>query len=239
MYDHKPWLQFLYTMQSLSTIFGLYNLVLLTKGKQSCWFWGVVSYLMLGLAAIAFGYGGTAQASIFFIVPIQIIGHVYWYKRNRNFKSENKLVISIMPIWSIVLSVFCLALLAMLFYFDIPAFTTVFSGQKYEWTNNATYNNISGLDWNFAWSIHLPRFFDAASAALSVFGYIGIVFFFRENWWLWFPVDIIETALFAGIGGNGIDPNMICLWSLYFSYCFYGTYQWYVAEKSHNLFYKF
>ncbi len=212
-----------YVFQIFTTTIGIYQLILITFAKHSAWFWGTISWVMVGISSIAFGYGGQAQTSLFFLVPFQFYAHVFWYKRS-NYLSKSDLIVSEMPLWIIFTTLFFAIIFTILFYFEIPLFTYEINGY-YEWFEQ--YNP----EWSKNWSINIPRLFDALTSTFEIFGYVLVIFFFRENWILWILINILQMALFAGLGGNGVDITMLSLWSIYQINCGYGLWEWYRAKK--------
>jgi hypothetical protein len=51
---------------------GAMCVVLTTKGRLSCYFWGFINVITYGLFAFAYGYAGDAQLNIFFFLPLNV-----------------------------------------------------------------------------------------------------------------------------------------------------------------------
>ena len=216
-------MKILYTFQIPFTTIAFFNVVLLSFGKQSAWFWGAVGYLFFGLSAIPFGYGSIAMGSLFFVVWIEIFGSFWWSAKQFKYPQE-EMVISKLKISYCVLLFLLFALLFALFYEMVPYFTYYVLGNKYGYIID---KNIGITSWTHAWAIQLPRFIDAFCGAGNVICAIATTFILRMNWILWIIVNVLQAILFCEINGQGINWNLFILNIIYVFYSLYSIYIWY------------
>lgn len=64
----------LYSLSGLVSFTGILNVFLISFGKMSNFFWGLINVTTFGLFAFDFGYTGDAQLNLFFYLPFQFIG---------------------------------------------------------------------------------------------------------------------------------------------------------------------
>ncbi len=196
-----------YLSQIPATVLAIYQLFLITYAKQSAWFWGILYWILTATTAIVFGYGGSAEVDIFFVLPFQFLAHYWWYLRSFKLKSQ-KLIISKMTFFWWMIFLWIAIVFTILFYFQIPEFTKLING-TYAYTNKP-----------------LPRLLDTLNSSLTIIGCICTILFFKENWIFWILTVIFQLILYSGVGQT-LDINMVLTLVMFFIYDLYGLWKWY------------
>lgn len=213
----------LYILQIIFTLISIFNLILISFGKQSGWFWGSLGYLFFGLSAIPFGYGSVAMASIFFIVWLQFFGSLWWSAKKIKYPHYS-MVIAKLKFRYLIIYLLLFAGLFILFYEIVPYFTYYVCHNKYHYLID---KKIGIKKWNHKWAIQIPRSLDALSGAGNIVNVLATIFIFKINWILWCLLDCCQVALFFKLNGNGINYNYFVLYLIFILYSLYGTYIWY------------
>jgi nicotinamide mononucleotide transporter PnuC len=210
--DGRPlWERILMTFSGLASFSGVLCVVLASLGRYSNYFWGMINTLSYGLAALAYGYAGDAQLNILFFFPMQLVGMRLWFSELESVSSaEGSQVVAKSMTWVQRLGVLVLAAaLAVIFYFEIPAVACLLTGEY-------TYQHR-----------RVPHILDSIAVALSVLAQILLTKRYWEQWVLWISVDIVQIAMFSGVGGFGIDFNIVFMWSLFLINALCGVKVWY------------
>ena len=161
----------------MASFTNVLNVVLVIQGKISAYFWGIIGAILYGIFAFAYGYVGDAQLYVLFFLPMQFIG-IYVWSRQLDYESTTR-VKSLKILGWIFVVLLCVGFGA-LFYFEIPAFSKLLTGQ-YLFADNL-----------------VPHILDASTNAISVVGQFLLIFCYWEQYILWLCVNIIAIIMYSG-----------------------------------------
>lgn len=100
------------------------------------------------------------------------------------------------------------------FFYEIPVFAVAISGVYY-------FEHLP-----------VPRSLDAIANALSMVAQVLSIYRFREQWYWWIAVDVVQIAMFTGIAGYGIVINVLVMWCLFLLNALAGLYAWHVRQRN-------
>jgi nicotinamide mononucleotide transporter PnuC len=205
-YGYEDWRKMLMTISGVASFTGVLCVVLVSLGKISNYFWGILNCIFYGTFAFAYGYAGDAQLNIFFFLPLQFVGIYTWI--NKQDESSNVKVRKL-TLLSFAGLLVLLGGLIITFYFEIPAFAIALTGSYFYQDNRPAF------------------WLDVLSNSFSIVAQILLTFRYREQWIFWILVNCIQIAMFSGVGGFGIDFNVLCMWSMFLINSLYGCYRWF------------
>lgn len=203
------WKRVLMTLSGVASFTGAFSVVLVSLGKLSSYFWGILNTILYGSAAFAYGYVGDAQLNLFFFLPLQFIGIYNWLKH----QNDNKVSVRKLTLKTVIISVLLIGGLYPFFWWEIPAFSKLLTGYYFYQGNKIAF------------------WFDVTTNTLSVVAQYLLNNRHREQWILWIIINCFQIAMFAGVGGFGVEFNVVCMWSFFLINSFYGLYQWYFVHE--------
>jgi len=210
---YEDWRKILMTISGVASFTGALCVVLVSLGKVSSYFWGILNCIFYGTFAFAYGYAGDAQLNIFFFLPLQFLGIYSWMKKLDNNESVQVKSLSLLNFVGLL---FLVSLLIVIFYFEIPAFSIWLTGYYFYADNQTAF------------------WLDVLSNSFSIIAQILLTYRYREQWIFWIMINLIQISMFAGVGGFGIDFNVLCMWSLFLMNSIYGCYQWFTKSNIQN-----
>lgn len=212
------------TFSGVASFTGAVCVVLVSMGKLSNYFWGILNVIFYGTFAFAYEYIGDAQLNLFFYLPLQFIGIYQWFK---NTNDDDTIYVRPMKWYHYLFAGLILGACIPFFWWEIPAFSKLISGYYFYEDNELAF------------------WFDVMTNSLSVTAQYLLNNRHREQWILWFIINCLQIAMFAGIGGFGIEVNAIAMWGFFLCNTFYGFYQWWfvhqketIIEKTSNIMYE-
>lgn len=233
-YGEPLWRRILLCLSGLAAFTNVLNVVLVIRGKISCYFWGIVGAILYGIFAFAFDYVGDAQLYVLFFLPMQFIGVYIWSKEMDN-QSTTRVKSLTWIGWIIV--VFLSAALAVLFFYEIPAFSKLLTS-------------------SYAFETKLaPHIFDACTNSLSVIAQFLLIFCYWEQYILWLSVNLLGIVMYSGefdefffqhdfpfvfslslspIEGalsTGFDVNILIVWIMLAINSLVGCYTWFRRSR--------
>lgn len=188
----------IYSLSGLVSFTGILNVVLISFGKMSNYFWGLIGVILSCFFSFSFGYSGYAQLNLFFYLPFQFIGWYIWQK-TFIFKKNSSLNIRNSKWWIVLIFslVICL-LLTFFWYYEIPIFHYALVKTNYAYLNQPI--------------IHI---FDSIINSIAIIASILMFLRLKEQWILWLILNIFQFIMFAGISNIGknfpiiININML------------------------------
>ncbi|WP_338964246.1 MULTISPECIES: nicotinamide riboside transporter PnuC [unclassified Spiroplasma] len=194
----------LYSLSGLVSFTGILNVFLISFGKMSNFFWGLINVTTFGLFAFDFGYTGDAQLNLFFYLPFQFIGWYIWQK-TLVFEQNPSLNIRTSKWWIITpIALSACAILTIAWYYEIPAFHYAVVKQDYAYL----YQPV-------------PHLFDSITNGIAIIASILMFLRLKEQWILWLISNILQFSMFAevnSVGGNhpiSININMLIQMSFF------------------------
>ncbi|AXF96842.1 nicotinamide riboside transporter PnuC [Spiroplasma phoeniceum] len=205
----------LYSLSGLVSFTSILNVVLISFGKMSNYFWGLISVTTFGLFSFGFGYTGYAQLNLFFYLPFQFIG---WYTWQKTFIFEQDSSLNIRNSkWLIILpiSLGICAILAIAWYYEIPAFHYALVKTDYAYLNQP-----------------IAHIFDSTINSIAIIASILMFLRLKEQWILWLISNILQFAMFVGVNSIGanypitININMLIQTSFFIANSIIGFLVW-------------
>ncbi|KAJ1550919.1 hypothetical protein HK096_004236, partial [Nowakowskiella sp. JEL0078] len=114
-----------------------------------------------------------------------------------------------LPLLGYLGTIVCAAALTIAFYYEIPAFAIAIIG-------NYVYDGLP-----------VPWILDAMTNGLNITAQILLIMRFWEQWILWSIVNVLQITMYAGVGGFGVNINIILMWAFFLVNSLSGLYTWF------------
>lgn len=208
----EKWKRNLMMLSGVASFTGAFCVVLVSLGKLSSYFWGILNCIFYGIFAFSYEYVGDAQLNLFFYLPLQFVGIHQWINNIENNKN-NTITTNKMKFKNYIISIIILGGCIPFFMWEIPAFSKLISGYYFYEDNKLAF------------------WFDVLTNSLSVTAQYLLNNRHREQWILWIIINCMQIAMFADIGGFGVEFNAVAMWSFFLCNSLYGFYQWYFVHE--------
>ncbi|CAF0763666.1 unnamed protein product [Didymodactylos carnosus] len=206
--DRVPlWRRILLCFSGIASFTNVVNVVLVIKGKLSSYLWGIIAAILYGIYSFAYGYIGDAQLYFIFFLPMQFIGIYMWSKELDS--SSTTRVRSLSPIPWLVVLIISIGL-AVLFYYEIPAFSNLLTLPYYHQT------------------VLVPHILDATTNALSVVAQFLLIFCYWEQYVYWLAVNLMAIVMYSGLFQTKLEINVLLVWVMLAINSFIGLYIWFM-----------
>lgn len=230
--DYNNWHSILlnWVISPASAISGILCVVLVAKGKISNYAWGVVNCVTYGYVAYMSGYYGDAIINVFYMLPFQLIGFLWWRKHLK--PSSKSDVIMRKLNWKQAIVVTITGLVA-----------TVLVGlglfQVDNWFVNVMKRNVSiysMIDSVFHIKF-LGSIFDASTEILQFIATILMTLAYAEQWLLWIVVNVLSIIMWVSVivaeptSLAWAVPTLI-MWCAYLLNSVYGYVMWLKGAKA-------
>jgi nicotinamide mononucleotide transporter len=230
--DYSNWHSILlnWVISPLSAITGIVCVVLVAKGKISNYAWGVINCITYGYVAYMAGYYGDMIINVFYMLPFQLIGFLWWSKHLRPKSKEDVIMRRMTWQQSIIVTVagIGLTILVGLGLFQIDHwFINVMK------RNVSIYNYIDGV-------FHikfLGSIFDASTEILQFIAQILMTLAYAEQWILWIATNVITIIMWSAVlvsdstSAAWVWPTII-MWVAYLVNSVYGYVMWLRGSES-------
>jgi nicotinamide mononucleotide transporter len=229
--DYSSWHSILlnWVIAPVSAISGIMCVVLVAKGKLSNYVWGTINCITYGYVAYMSGYYGDTIINLFYFLPFQLIGWLWWRKHLRPASKEDVIMRKLSWKQIIVVTISC-----------IGATLLVGIGllRVDSWFVNVMKRNISIYTY-IENVFHIPLLgpvFDASTEVLQFIAQILMTLAFAEQWILWIIVNILSIAMWVSViiaepsSLPWAMPTLI-MWVAYLINSFYGYIMWLRGAK--------
>lgn len=181
-----------WVISPVSAITGILCVVLVARGSIWNYTWGTINCITYGYLAYNCGYYGDMILNVFYFLPFQLIGYIYWNKHLRN--NSNQFVIMkklnlkqgiVITLGGIVATV-----LVGLALFNID-----------HWFTTAMKRNVSIYTY-FDNTFHIPylgAIFDASTEILQIVAQILMTLAYAEQWIMWILTNIITIFMWTTV----------------------------------------
>lgn len=219
-----------WVISPLSAITGIICVVLVARGSIWNYAWGIVNCVTYGYLAYQCGYYGDMLLNLFYFLPFQFIGFIWWRKHLVNNSNEfvvmRKLNLK-QAIYITIGGVVATVLFGLaLFKLD-------------NWFVTAMKRNVSiytYLDSIF----HIPylgAIFDASTEVLQILAQILMTLAFAEQWIMWILTNIITiimwiTVIIADRTSLPWALPTLIMWVAYLINSVYGYINWLKGAKA-------
>lgn len=208
----------------LSAITGIVCVVLVAKGKISNYIWGTINCITYGYVAYMSGYYGDAIINLFYMLPFQLIGFLWWNKHLRPKSKEDVIMRKLTWKQSLIVGFIGIvsSILIGLGLFQID-----------HWFVNVMKRNISIYQY-IDGTLHIPllgAIFDASTEILQIVATILMTWAYAEQWILWIATNIITIIMWTIViiaepsSVSWVVPTLI-MWIAYLVNSFYGYINW-------------
>ncbi len=176
----------------LSSITGIICVVLVARGSIWNYPWGIVNCVAYGYLAYKSGYYGDMILNVFYFLPFQFVGYIWWKKHLRN-NSQDIVAMRKLSLKQAIL--ITIGGIVATILFGISLF------KLDNWFVTAMKRNISiytYLDNTFNLP-YLGAIFDASTEVLQISAQILMILAFAEQWLLWILTNIITIIMWGTV----------------------------------------
>lgn len=232
--DYNHWQSILlnWVISPLSAITGIICVVLVARGSIWNYAWGVVNCITYGYLAYTSGYYGDTILNLFYFLPIQFIGFLFWRKNLRI--GSNEFVVMRKLKLSQILGITVAGIVATIAFgiclFSVDSwFVTAMK------RNVSIYNYLDGV-------FHIPylgAIFDASTEVLQITAQILMVMAYAEQWLMWIFTNIITIVMWSAVivadksSMPWAIPTLI-MWVAYLINSVYGYINWMKGATSYE-----
>lgn len=210
----------------VSAISGILCVVLAAKGKISNWTYGILNSLLYGFLAYHSGYYGDAIINIFYFLPTQFVGILFWKTRLANLSKTTVRMRRFTVRQGIGLGMaafsICVGFGICLHMVD-SWFTDVMKRNVSIYTY---FESVLGDSATFAGPM-----LDSATEITQILAQIFMVFAYAEQWAFWTATNIITILMWAVV--IVADPSStpwalptLIMWCAYLVNSVYGWIVW-------------
>lgn len=208
----------------VSAITGVICVVLVAKGKISNYVWGTVNCITYGYVAYYAGYYGDMIINLFYFLPFQLIGWIWWSKNLKAGTKDQVKMRGMNPLQIVLVTIFgsISAALVGLGLFNIDHWFV-----NYMKRNVSIYSYIDTL----TGVKYLGSLGDASTEILQIIAQILMTLYYTEQWVMWIAVNIITILMWSAVyladptSAPWVIPTII-MWVAYLINSFYGLYNW-------------
>jgi nicotinamide mononucleotide transporter len=218
-----------WVISPISAITGILCVVLVARGSIWNYAWGLVNCITYGFLAYQCGYYGDTILNIFYFLPFQFIGFIYWRKHLQIGSNEFVIMkkLNLKQMIFVTLGGIIATILVGLALFNIDHwFTTAMK------RNVSIYNYIDGV-------FHIPylgAIFDASTEILQIVAQILMTLAYAEQWIMWMLTNVITIVMWLTVIMSDIKtiawvlPTLI-MWIGYLINSVYGYVNWLKGAK--------
>lgn len=219
VWENKPtWKGVLGVTAGLAAFTGILCVFMIGKGKLSNYFWGTINALTYGVYAFSVAYTGDAILNLLYYLPTQIVGFIMWSKH----MGKTKVKVNKFTFKDLILYTVITAILFGAFWIIIPA-VDVELNKNVLHTGNTDYWYRDKM---------LPRVLDTLTNSVSIVAQLFMLKRFKEQWYLWIGINVMQIAMYAGLNGEAPNIPMIVMWSVFLINAVYATRSW--TKKGDN-----
>lgn len=213
-----------WVISPLSAITGIVCVVLVARGSIYNYYWGFINAASYGYLAYSVGYYGDMILNLFFFLPFQIIGFIWWRDRlkpdSKQFVIMKKLKLS--QIITITLGGLIATILIGVVLFSVD-----------NWFVNAMKRNVSIYQY-IDHVFHIPylgAIFDASTEVLQIVAQLLMTVAYAEQWIAWILTNIITiimwvTVIIADRTSIPYALPTVIMWIAYLINSCYGYINW-------------
>ena len=214
----------------LSAITGIFCVVLVARGSLWNYFPGLVNCIAYGYLSYKVGYYGDMALNLFYFLPFQFIGFVWWRKHlikdTDRFVIMKKLTTKQFSVVTVVGIISTVIIGLMLNSLD-------------NWFVTVVKRNVSIYTYIDATTgiKYLGSICDSSTEILQIVAQILMVLAFREQWIMWILTNVITIFMWSIV--IVADPKMLAvavptliMWIAYLVNSIYGYYNWSKGAKN-------
>ena len=217
------WKKVLQGLSGFTAFTGIICVFMVGKGKMSNYFWGILNVTFYGFYAFSVGYTGDALLNLLFFLPFNFIGIFTW----KNHLKEKTIKPRKFTGLDFLTFAFLTIALSLSFYFLIPVIDEFLHTKILQENKNSSYK------YPFTQKA-LPHWFDALTNSFSITAQILMLWRFKNQWWLWIVVNVLQIIMYSGINGWGVDVPMIIMWGFFLINAIYSLWNWFVLERKNK-----
>ncbi len=198
----------------LNAVLSVMYVYLLTQGRGSSYIYGLLSSGLYAYIAFALDYIGDFVISLIYL-PLFIYGFYKWFKKESfsiDKLKQNKAK-SLNPLQYVII-VHVITILVIIWLFLLPEISNAMIGYY-------AYKNSPGQ-----WGI------DSITNALNLVGMSLMIFGYRNQYDIWFLVNVLSIVMYIWIMINGqyFALSLVLVFFIYFIATIYGIKSWYFGK---------
>lgn len=213
-----------WVISPISALTGIICVVLVAKGNIRNYYWGLINCVSYGYLAYESGYYGDMILNLFYFLPFQFIGFIWWQK-NLQERSKTQVIMRKMSMAEMLIVTVggigaTIGFGILLFKVD-HWFTAVMK------RNVSIYTYIDNV-------FHVPylgAIFDSSTEILQIVAQILMTLAYAEQWFFWILTDVITIIMWGTVIWADKStiawalPTMI-MWIAYLINGIYGYWNW-------------
>ncbi|MFT4693914.1 MAG: nicotinamide mononucleotide transporter [Francisella sp.] len=187
-------------LTTIATVTGMFNLLLVAKGKILNYFFALISNLTYAYVCYQEGVYGQFLLFAFWFFPMQFYGFYVWTKPH-NTNENNDIVTNVLNNRQRIILVVGILIAAIAYgYFVLKGY----------------FNQQVGL---------IP---DSLTGIVSVVAIVLMVKAFVEQWVLWIVINVLSTVIWMQqyLSGDGSGIAFLAMWLVYLINSIYGYINW-------------
>lgn len=190
-----------WVVSTFATLFGAAGTWLAVKKYNINYLFGTIHVILYGIIALGSKVFGDFMLNIFIFLPLDIYGWIEWTKltKKKNNSDKENKIVKKLSLK--------------------------------QWLVIAVVIIVSNILYSLflLWLNDPAAILDSMSTTLSIFGMWLMVKYYREQWWVWFVVNIVSVGIWIQV--LIVDNNMmaiafIAMWSIYTINSVIGMIRW-------------
>ncbi|MCX7745341.1 MAG: nicotinamide riboside transporter PnuC [Clostridia bacterium] len=218
-----------WVISPVSAITGIICVVLAARASIWTYVWGTINCITYGYLAYTSSYYGDMIINLFYFLPFQFIGFIWWQKHLKPNSKEFVVMRKLSPkqFISISLGGIIAAILFGMALFKLD-----------NWFITAMKRNISIYNYldNMFHIPYLGAIFDASSEVLQIIAQILMVLAYAEQWIMWILTNVITiimwlTVIISDRSSLPWSLPTLIMWIAYLINSTYGYFNWLKGAK--------
>lgn len=213
----------------ISALTGIVCVVLVAKGKISNYAWGLINAISYAYLAYVSGYYGDMVLNIFWFIPTQLIGFLFWKKM---LKSDSKTDVKMKK-----MNIKQILIILAIGIIGTILFGMVLENVDHWFTNIMQRNESIYLYFEQIFGIkYLGSMLDASTEILQITATVLMILAFAEQWLLWIVTNVITIIMWLVViiadpsSMSWAMPTLI-MWIAYLINSVYGYVNWIKGAK--------
>ncbi len=185
---------------------GIISTIIATKGLSHNYVFGLIHVLLYGIVSFAIGVYGDFMLNIFIYLPMNFWGMYIWFKKEKEVEDGEKPTPRKIKHFHWTWIILLIVILILIYGYLLT---------------------LLGEPWQVS-------LFDASSTITSIFGMTLMSLYFREQWIIWFLVNVFSILIYVSLlltTGNLISIIYILMWSIYLINSIIGSYEWFIKNN--------
>ncbi len=197
----------------VATTTGVISNLLATRKLRINFIFGTLHVVFYSIAALLLTVYGDFALNLFYYLPTNIMGWFMWKKHKNKIDQNNLNTIE-----------------ENINTKDVQVDVKKLSLKQWMIILPLLLGSIVGLAFGLHYLGDKSPIFDSASTILSIFGMILMIKFYREQWYIWFAVNIVSVGIYITLiikdTSDLTSVLYLVMWSLYIVNSIIGIIKW-------------